>query len=153
MDIDLSSFNIVKPNKNIIDEIWTFDVNNIESTDSGDLIKYITTLSQWLIYYKSQTNQTRSELNTKQADLDIALNVAITPELIKEYGTKTAAKDFLITTDKVVGELHREIQELKNSLTQVDGMEKPITEYINSFKRELDRRKHEREVARMERRI
>jgi hypothetical protein len=115
------------------------------------LTKLITGAAQYLVYYKAQINDTKAKLSMKQADMDIALNVAIKPELIKEYGTKTAAKDYLITTDKVVGELHREIQELRQSLAKVDGMDRAITEYINAFKRELDRRKHEREVARMER--
>ena len=151
MDAGVLSFNLIKPNDNIIDEVWKFDAAKIDTVASSDLVKYITCLSQWLVYYKAQTNKVKSALNIKQGDMEIALNVAIKPELIKEYGTKTAAKDYLITTDKVVGELHREIQELKQSLIEVDGMDRAVTEYINSFKRELDRRKHEREVARSER--
>jgi hypothetical protein len=151
MDQELLSFNKLKPNSNIIDDLWEFDVNNLETTSSTMLTKLITGAAQYLVYYKAQINDTKAKLSMKQADMDIALNVAIKPELIKEYGTKTAAKDYLITTDKVVGELHREIQELRQSLAKVDGMDRAITEYINAFKRELDRRKHEREVARMER--
>ena len=152
MDQELLSFEKVNPGS--IDDIWSFDASQLESTSTPTLTQYIMKLAQWLVYYKSQTNAVRSELSTLQSDMDVALHVAITADLVKEHKTKTAATAYLITTDKdVVGPLHEKIRLLKKELTRVDGMDKPVTEYINSFKRELDRRKHEQEVARMERKI
>jgi hypothetical protein len=154
MDKEILSFERVRPDSNLIDEIWTFDVNQIETISEVTLVQYITTLAQWLVYYKSQVNQSKAELGVKQSDMEIALNVAIKPELVKEYGTKTAATAYLVTTETdLIGPLHERIRVLKRDLARVSGMDKAITEYINAFKREQDRRRHERDVARMERKI
>ena len=156
MDQELFAFNRMKPDQNIIDEIFSFDVNALESTSSITLTKYITAAAQYLIYYKSQVNVTKAQLSDKQSDYEIGLSAAIAtdPNLIKKHGTKTAAVAYLVTTDnKVIGPLNEHIKKLKQDLIKVEGMDRAITEYINAFKRELDRRKHEYDTARMERRI
>lgn len=155
MDKELLSFNMVKPNNDLIDEIWSFEVSSIDTLSSVKLSTYIAALSQWLIYYKAQVNTTKAELSMKQSDYEIGVSAALAtnPALVKKHGTKTAAVAYLTTTDKkVTGPLHERIRSLKQDLARVDGMDKAIIEYINAFKRELDRRRHEREVARMERR-
>jgi len=152
MDKEILSFERVNPGS--IDEIWAFDVSQLESVSSVTLTQNIMKLSQWLIYYKAQVNRAKAALGTKQSDMEIAVNVAIKPELIKEYKTKTAATAYLVTTElELIGPLHEGIRLLKQDLARVSGMDKPVIEYINAFKRELDRRKHEREVSRMERKI
>ena len=155
MDKELLSFNMVKPNNDLIDEIWSFEVSSIDTLSTVKLSTYIAALSQWLIYYKAQVNTTKAELSMKQSDYEIGVSAALAtdPSLVKKHGTKTAAVAYLTATDrKVIGPLHDRIRSLKQDLARVDGMDKSIIEYINAFKRELDRRRHEREVARMERR-
>jgi hypothetical protein len=119
------------------------------------LSKYITALAQWLVYYKAQVNKTKAELSMKQSDYEtgVSATLATDPTLVKRHGTKTAAVAYLTTTDaQVLGPLHEKIKNLKQDLIRVEGMDKAITEYINAFKRELDRRRHEYDVARRERR-
>ncbi len=155
MDKELLSFNMVKPNNDLIDEIWSFEVSSIDTLSSVKLSTYIAALSQWLIYYKAQVNTTKAELSMKQSDYEIGVSAALAtdPGLVKRHGTKTAAVAYLTATDtQVLGPLHGKIRNLRQDLARVDGMDKAIIEYINAFKRELDRRRHEREVARMERR-
>jgi len=156
MDPGMFAFNKVKPDQNIIDEIFSFDVNQLESTSSSTLTKYITAAAQYLVYYKSQINDAKANLASKQSDYEIGVSAALStdPDLIKKHGTKTAAIAYLVTTDnKVIGPLNEQIQKLKQDLMRVEGMDRVTIEYINAFKRELDRRRHEFDTARMERKI
>lgn len=153
MDIELLSFTKVKPPTNLIDEIWSFNVKTMESITDITLVEYITALAQWLVYYKSQVNMTKAEMVSRQNDIEFLVATWMTKEILKEYKTQTAARDYLIRNNPESLSMNDKVQELKQGLIKVEGMDKAITEYINAFKRELDRRKHEREVVRRERRI
>ena len=153
MDTEMLSFTKVKPSTNLINEIWSFNVKTMESITDVTLVEYITALAQWLIYYKSQINATKAEITSRQNDIDFLVATWMTKDILKEHKTQTAARDYLIRSNPESLTMSDKIQEFKKDLIKVEGMDKPIIEYINAFKRELDRRKHERETVRRERRI
>ena len=152
MDINgLLSFQKVNPPQDLIDTIWTFDVHNLESTPDITISKYTVALGQWLIYYRSQTNMLRAEINKKQSDLDFVIATVITPSVAKEYGTKTAAVAHLMQTDSTINKMDKAIDKLKNDIIMVDGIDKAVGELIAAFKRELSRRENELYTTRRER--
>jgi hypothetical protein len=150
MNKDIWSYEKVKPNQNLIDEIWNFDVNTLESVEDIRISKYTIALGQWLIYYRSQTNMVRAELNKKQSDLEFVLSSVIGPADVKKYGTKTAATAYMTQTDPTISKMNDVITGLKSDLTRVDGIDKAVSELIAAFKRELSRRENELYTIRKE---
>ena len=150
MNSDLMSYEKVKPNQGLIEEIWNFDVNTLESVEDTRISKYTIALGQWLIYYRSQTNIARAELNKRQSDLEFVLSSVIGPDDVKKHGTKTAATAYITQTDPTISKMNDSISQLKSDLTRVDGIDKAVSELIAAFKRELSRRENELYTIRKE---
>ncbi len=150
MNKDILSYELLKPNQSLIDEIWNFDVNTLESVEDIRISKYAIALGQWLIYYRSQVNSTRAILSSKQSDIEFVLSSVIGPEDVKKHGTKTAATMYLMQTDSTISKMNDEINKLKSDLIRVDGIDKAVSELIAAFKRELSRRENELYTIRKE---
>jgi len=152
MDKQLLSFTSVKPSDDLISEIWSFDVKNLESMNDSKLSQYVIALSQWLIYYKSQVNETRAQISQLNSDLEFLMATWMTKEILKEYKTQTAAREYLIRGNPESAIMFDKVQALKLDMIKVDGVDKAVTELISAFKRELTRRDNELYTIRKERR-
>jgi hypothetical protein len=151
MNKDIFSYETVRPNQDLIDEIWNFDVTNLDSLEATKISKYAIALGQWLIYYRAQTNNARADLNKKQSDLEFVVSSVLTPEDVKKHGTKTAAVANLIQNDPTISKMNEDISKMKNDLLRIDGVDKAVSELIAAFKRELSRRENELYTLRKER--
>jgi hypothetical protein len=151
MDKGILSYEKIRPNQDLIDEIWNFDVKNLDAISDLQISKYTIALGQWLIYYKAQTNIARTELNKNQSDLEFVVASVLTPEDVKRHGTKTAAVAYLLQTDSTISKMQEVINRTKGDLTRTDGIDKAVTELIAAFKRELSRRENELYTLRKER--
>lgn len=151
MDKELLSFKKVNPNKDLIDEIWNFNVKNLNSTPESTISKYIVALGQWLIYYRFQTNETKAEISKLQIDLEFLVSGWMSDKILKEYKTKTAAREYLIRGNVDSSLMQDKVTQFKNDLMRVDGVDKAVTELIAAFKRELTRRSDELYTLRKER--
>ena len=151
MDPGVLSFKKVNPNKDLIDEIWSFDVNNIDSTSEVVISKYIIALGQWLIYYRAQINETKSQISQLNTDVEFLVATWMTTQILKEHKTQTAARDYLIRTNPESSIMRDKITELKKDLIKVEGIDKAVIELIAAFKRDLTRRDNELYTLRKER--
>jgi hypothetical protein len=152
MDTTLFSFSNVKINKDLMNEIWAFDPNTLGSLDSLTISKYSMALAQYLVYFTYQVNQTKAILMDKRRFFDSSIVISLNKDILKEYKTKTAATEYLISTNHDLGQLHQEIGNLQNELARLEGMDRSISEFIATFKRELTRREKELFTTRQERR-
>lgn len=152
MNKDLYLFREVKPST-LVEEAMRFDPNTLGSLDTLTVSKYLVALGQYLIYFKSETNKTKAEIAKKKKLYTTSLSLSLDAKTLKEWKTKTAAVEFLVSTVPNLSALDEEIADLKQELTYLDGMDKPISEYIATFKRELSRREQELFTTRAERRI
>lgn len=143
MDKGVLSYLQMKPNVSLLDEIFTFDANNLEQTDGITLSKYAVALSQFLVYYKSQVNQTKVDIFKKQRVLDAGVTYSMTKELMKTYKTKTDATNAIIIENADLSRIREEIDSSKEELMLLEGIDKTIAEYIAMLKRELTRREYE----------
>jgi len=143
MDKGVLSYLQVKPEKSLLDEIFTFDANKLEQTDGAVLSRYAVALSQFLIFYKTQVNQAKVDIFRKQRILDAGVTYSLTKELLKTYKTKADATNAVITENAELSQTREEISSLKEELMLLDGIDKSITEYIAMLKRELTRREYE----------
>jgi len=151
MDPGVLSFKKVNPNKDLIDEIWSFDVKNADSVSEAVISKYIIALGQWLIYYRAQINETKAEISQLSSDIEFLVATWMTPQVLKEYKTQTAARDYLIRTNTESSIIRDRITKLKQELIKVEGIDKAVIELIAAFKRELTRRDNELYTLRKER--
>ncbi len=151
MDNGVLSFTKVNPNKDLIDEIWSFDVKNTDSVTEATISKYIIALGQWLIYYRAQVNDTKAQISQLNSDVEFLVVTWMTPQILKEHKTQTAARDYLIRTNPESSIMRDKITELKKDLIKVEGIDKAVIELIAAFKRDLTRRDNELYTLRKER--
>lgn len=151
MDQGVLSFNKVQPTESLINEIWAFNVKNLHSLPDPILSQYVIALGQWLIYYRSQVNDTKAKINQLQSDIDFLVATWMDEKILKEYKTQTAARDYLIRNNPESSVMQQKLQELKQELIKVDGIDKAVSELIAAFKREMTRRENELYTIRKER--
>lgn len=132
-----------KPESSLIDQIFSYDVRTLENTDDLFISRSVIALSQYLVYFKSQYNITKSSITNKERVMEGVLFGLITAEVLKEHKTKKDAKAALVLSNQVLNKLQEEIDALEDELVLLDGMDKTIMELIAAFKRELTRRENE----------
>jgi len=153
MNNDVLSFENIKINQSLIDEIWALDPRTLEQIDGIKLSIYAVALSQYLIYFASQKNKSKAEEYklTKYIDRTVSLILSDNTDLIKKYKTKTAAHDYLISTNESLMEAQTKKENIKLELMRISGLDKAISELIATIKRELTRRENELYAIRRER--
>ena len=151
MDQGILLFRNAHPDSNFIEKIFAYDVNKLEATSGEEISRYNIALSQWLVYYKSQINQTRVDMLKKQRTLDGVMSYRLTKEILKEYKTKTAATEHIIKSDQELNKMQEDIFNIKDELLLIEGIDKTVHELIAAFKRELTRRENELYSVRKER--
>lgn len=152
MNQDLYLFRKVKASS-LVEEAMEFDPNTLGSLETLTVSKYSIALAQYLVYFKSEVNQTKAILAKKRKLFDTSLSLSLDPATLKKFKTKTAATEFLVSTVPNLSALDGEMDVLKQELVHLDGMDKSISEYIATFKRELTRREQELFTIRAERRM
>jgi len=149
--IDTSVFNKIDPNIDFINDIFQFDVRNLESTDGVKISQFCVALGQYLIFLRYQRNTTKIEIVRKRRTIDGVIANLLTPELVKTYRNKTNAVAHLMATVEQLVAVQNEIEPLKDELMLLEGVDKSIHELIAAFKRELTRRDNELYQTRQER--
>ena len=148
----LLSFEHICINSELMNEIWSFDPNKLESYSDIQISKYTIALAQYLVYFTSQRNITKAVLTKKKKDLDSLLTISLDKELLKKYKTKKDAAEYMILTNKDFYGLDKEICELQEELIRIDGIDSSISEFIATFKRDTTRREIELQTVKWERR-
>lgn len=151
MDKDLYLFRQIKPSS-LVEEAMEFNPNTLGSLETLTVSQYSIALAQYLVYYKSETNITKANVAKKQKLFNSSLSIALDKDTLKKYKTKAAATEFLLGTVPDLSQLDSEIATLKQELLYLDGIDRSISEYIATFKRELTRREQELFTIRAERR-
>ncbi len=153
MDAGVLSFQNITVNQSFLDQIWKFDPFTLGSLDDITVSQYSICLAQYLIFFKSELNQTKAEIAKKRKLLDSSVAIAMDASMIKLYKTKAAATDFVINSNIELSTLASVIEDLQQEVIKIEGIDKAVSEYIATFKRELTRREKELFAIRSERRI
>lgn len=143
MDKDVLTFQKVVIDRDYIDTIFQFNVRELESTSSLTISQYSIALSQYLIYIKSIINKSKAEIVAKERFIDSTVFHLLTAEIFKKYKTKKDAAAYIISNTEDLNKKQERIYTLKQELLLVDGIDKTISDYISTFKRELTRRENE----------
>lgn len=149
MDKGVLSFKKIEPSISNVEKVWSFDPSSLELTDGITISKYSMYLSMYLVYLKSQQNQTKANLMKKKHFVDDTVRIMLTEELKKKHKTKTEAVDYIKWTSTEVATVEAEIKTLKEELQLIEGIDKTVYELIATFKRELTRREKELDAIRL----
>jgi hypothetical protein len=152
MDSGVMSFNKIEINHDFLEQVWKFNPITLGSLDDLTVSQYSICLAQYLIFFRSEFNQTKATIAKKKKLLDSSIAIAMDADVIKKYKTKTAAIDFIKNANSELSVIEEEISDLTNEIIRIDGIDKAVSEYIATFKRELTRREKEIFAIRAERR-
>lgn len=130
-------------NEDIMDEIFNFNVYDLESTSSLKISQYIIGLSQFLIYFGSQINKTKVSLMQKKNILSAAIERSDVSGRNREI-----RKRKLIDSSAELQQIELGIELEEQELTLVENREQYLFELINAFKKELSRRDLEARLSR-----
>ena len=148
----LKPFETVNVDQEFISALLNFEFKELEVLEDKELSRNCLALAQYLVYFKYQCNKTKEQTVRLKKFIDDYVFYMLTPELVKEHGTKANARTYLITNDGKVKGKHRELEQLESELILSDGLDKTIQEIINVLKKEISRRENELTAARYERR-
>lgn len=153
MNKDVLSFENIKINNDLINEIWKFDPRTLDSVDGVKLSSYAMALAQYLIYFTYQRNLTKAEVTKLSTYIDrtVSLTLADDSKLLKEHKTKKAATEYLVSVNMDLMEAQGKLDAFKTELMHTEGIDKVVSELIATIKRELTRRENELYQVRMER--
>lgn len=153
MEPDVLSFEKVKINNDLLDEIWSFDPRTLDSVPGGKLSTYAMALAQYLVYFTYQKNLARAEMHKISKFIERTISITLTSdkEMMKQYKTKAAAADYVIMNDEVLMKNQTRLDELTLEMVMLEGIDKSISELIATIKRELTRRENELYAVRQER--
>lgn len=153
MDKSVLSFNNVIVDQSLLDEIWKFNPNTLDSLSTETVSKYSLALAQFLIFFKAEQNKTRAQLVKKKRFFESSVLMCLNSSKIpNEYKTKAEKVEYLVNTNPELSKVSEEINYLDGELTQIEGVDKSIAEFIATFKKELNRREQELFATRAERR-
>jgi len=134
-------------NEDIMNEVFEFNVRNLEATASLTISQYIIGLSQFIIYFSSEVNKTRVELMQKKNLLDLQIDRSEV-----KGKNKADRRRKIIDNAPELQQVEMGIELLEQELALVENREKYLMELINSFKKELSRRDLEERLIKNDRR-
>lgn len=137
----------VSPNMSLVEEALSFDASKLDGILIEELRKYIVVLGQYLISLQFEENRTEAESAAWSKALDFHMYRAMRDETSAEFrSTKTLAekKAWILDKDFKAEGLNSEylVAEAKKKI--VKNMSKPVEQYINALKKEIDARTGER---------
>ncbi len=144
---DKMLLNKVRPNMSLVEEALSFDASKLDGILIEALRKYIVVLGQYLISLQFEENRTDAESSAWSRALDAHMYQVMRDETSQEFKSiKTLAekKAWILEKDLKAGGLSSEylVAEAKKKI--VKNMCKPVEQYINALKKEIDARTGER---------
>jgi hypothetical protein len=135
--------------KDFIKKILQFDVaNELDVINSKELTKFIVGLGQYTITLTSQYNAARVHYNILNREFTKQLKVAST-DFEGKSKEERESRALLEMEELKIAEL--EVEESRAKMDLLENMSHAITELINGFKSELNRRYKEWEIVNKER--
>ncbi len=135
------------PNPVLVKEALSFDVSALDTIPMSKLRKYIVVLGQYLISIQFEENRTEAESSAWSKSLDMHVFKTMRGEVSDEYKTmKTVAerRAWILDKNEKALEFHSAYLVADAKKTIIKNMYRPIEQYINALKKEIDARTNER---------
>ena len=133
-----------------IEQVFNFNVRELESTPSQDLSRFTVMLGQYLITLQVRYNTARVMSSQKKKVLDRKVKNLISAGAV-EGATLKEREYNAVASSPDLQALELDYDEAAAERDLLEGLDKPITELINALKSELRRRAEERQYTNRER--
>lgn len=140
----------VKPNMTLVEEALSFDASRLDSILICDLRKYIVVLGQYLISLQFEENRTEAECSSWSTALDSYVYSVMRDSLdadFKSIKTISERKAWILEKDIKASGLNSEYLVSAAKKKIVKNMCKPVEQYINALKKEIDARNSEKKKS------
>jgi len=138
-------FEKVAPNKSLVEEALSFNVSDMDTTPEELLRKYTVVLGQYLITLKYQENKMEAIAKSWQKALESHVyEVLFASEIPSSIKTVADRRMWAIDNDEKAALLNEEFESAEAQCSVVRGMSKPVEQYINTLKKEIDARENDR---------
>jgi len=144
----LSLYSATPPSQ--IEEVFNFNVREMDAIASATLSKYTVMLGQYLITLQVRYNTARVIAGQKKKVLERKIQELIQSGIIEGKTLKEREANAIAITPELQ-ELELDYDEASAERDLLDGIDKPIIELINAIKSELRRRAEERHYTERER--
>jgi hypothetical protein len=144
----LSLYSAMPPSD--IEEVFNFNVRDMETTPSQTLSRYTVMLGQYLITLQVRFNTARVIASQKKKVLDRRIQDMINSGSAEGATLKERERNAVANNPELQA-LELDYDEAASERDLLDGIDKPITELINALKSELRRRAEERHYTDRER--
>lgn len=136
----------VKPNKTLVEEALSFDASVMDTIPEEQLRKYIVVLGQYLITLQYEENKVESMTNAWQRALEshvfhVIHESGLVPSKIKTLAEKKA---WVLCNDEEAELLNAEYLESDARRSVIKNIHKPVEQYIQTLKKEIDARENEK---------
>lgn len=133
------------PNTTLVEEALSFDASTLHQIDVGLLRKYIVVLGQYLITLQHEENLAEAAYVSWQKALDAHVYSVMRSSSFG--GKKMTVKEkvaIIVDEDDHARELNRQLLVAEAKKTIIKNMHKPVEQYINTLKKEIDARDQDR---------
>ena len=144
----LSLYSAMPPSE--VEEVFNFNVREMDSLPSATLSKYTVMLGQYLITLQVRFNTARVMGGQKKKVLERKVQELIQAGVVEGKTLKEREAN-AIALDPELQALELDYDEAAAERDLLDGIDKPIIELINAIKSELRRRAEERHYTDRER--
>jgi hypothetical protein len=144
----LSLYSAIPPSE--VEEVFNFNVREMDSLPSATLSKYTVMLGQYLITLQVRFNTARVMGSQKKKVLERKVQELIQAGVVEGKTLKEREAN-AVAMDPELQALELDYDEAAAERDLLDGIDKPIIELINAIKSELRRRAEERHYTDKER--
>ncbi len=144
----LSLYSAVPPSA--IEEVFNFNVREMDTIPSVKLSQYTVMLGQYLITLQVRFNTSRVIAGQKKKVLERKVQELMQSGIV-EGKTLIERRANAVALDPALQKLELDYDEASAERDLLDGIDRPITELINALKSELRRRADERHYTERER--
>lgn len=144
----LSLYSAMPPSE--IEEVFNFNVREMDSLPSATLSKYTVMLGQYLITLQVRFNTARVMGSQKKKVLERKIQELIQAGVVEGKTLKEREAN-AVALDPELQALELDYDEAAAERDLLDGIDKPIIELINAIKSELRRRAEEKHYVEKER--
>jgi hypothetical protein len=136
------------PNQTLVEEALSFDAALIETVSDAKLRQYLIVLGQYLITLQYEENKSEAICRAWQKALDSHIY-----QLLKKNSyswsesrkaTLTEKRAWVIDSDDHAKNLDAEFQVADVKRCMIQNMYKPVEQYINTLKKEVDARENDK---------
>jgi DNA-directed RNA polymerase beta' subunit len=135
-----------KPNKILVEEALSFDASKLDTIEEHTLRKYLVVLGQYLITLQYEENKSEAVCSSWGKALDSYIYRIIQGTSKVPVGIKTLSEKraWVIENDEQAFKLNEEYQLADATRSIISNMHKPVEQYINTLKKEIDARENEK---------